>query len=64
MTSVAVIIPYFQKRAGILHRALNSVLQQRLSADTRLEVIVVDDGSPVSARAEVATLPFSPPFIG
>ncbi|TWI62992.1 succinoglycan biosynthesis protein ExoW [Pseudoduganella lurida] len=52
---VAVVIPYFQRRPGILARALRSVAAQE--TDARLDVIVVDDGSPVPADGEVAQLP-------
>ena len=52
----AVVIPYFQIRPGILRRALNSVVAQNLPPDTRVEIIVVDDGSPHPARAETASL--------
>lgn len=58
MIKISVIIPYFQREPGILRRALESVVMQRLPADYEVEVIVVDDGSPVSAQAET----FSPPF--
>ncbi|TWI46025.1 succinoglycan biosynthesis protein ExoW [Pseudoduganella flava] len=53
--TVAVVIPYFQRRPGILARALRSVIAQ--TAHARLDVIVVDDGSPVPAADEVAQLP-------
>jgi succinoglycan biosynthesis protein ExoW len=56
LLTVAVVIPYFQTRAGILSRALNSVLAQKLPPDTRVEIIVVDDGSPHRARAEIGVL--------
>ncbi|HUY68305.1 MAG TPA: glycosyltransferase family 2 protein [Alphaproteobacteria bacterium] len=62
MTSVAVIVPYFQKKPGILHRALVSILYQRLPAEVEVEVIVVDDGSPVLAKTEIEGLGFGPPF--
>lgn len=47
---ITVIIPFYQKTPGILARALLSVARQTTPCD---EVIVVDDGSPVSARSEV-----------
>jgi succinoglycan biosynthesis protein ExoW len=62
MTAVAVVIPYFQRRAGILRRAVTSILQQRLAIDTRVEIIVVDDGSPVPARTEIEALDIASPF--
>jgi succinoglycan biosynthesis protein ExoW len=52
---VAVVIPYFQRRPGILARALRSVAAQQAAA--QLDVIVVDDASPVPAAEEVAQLP-------
>ncbi|MBB3117077.1 glycosyltransferase family 2 protein [Pseudoduganella violacea] len=52
---IAVVIPYFQREAGILAKALRSVFAQTVAAD--LDIIVVDDASPVSARSELAQLP-------
>ncbi len=49
---VAVIIPYFQRRSGILRKAIGSVLDQRGAPE--LHVIVVDDSSPVSALDETS----------
>lgn len=51
---VDVIIPYFQRRSGILRAALASVAGQQVPA--RLRVWIVDDGSPVPATLEVADL--------
>lgn len=59
---VAVIIPYFQKRSGILRRALSSALEQRLPPDTAVDIIIADDGSPAPARAEAEALPFPPTY--
>jgi succinoglycan biosynthesis protein ExoW len=52
---VAVIIPYYQEKAGILRRAVNSVLDQEMNDP--IEIVVVDDGSPVSAQQELEGLP-------
>lgn len=49
---IAVVIPYFQRRPGILARALRSVAAQTIEA--HIDVIVVDDDSPVAARDELA----------
>lgn len=49
-TSVAVIIPFFQRSAGLLKRALTSICGQR--GRFRVTVIVVDDSSPVPAEHE------------
>lgn len=61
MIKVSLIIPYYQKREGILRRALTSVLDQEISEGIQVEVIVVDDGSPVPAETEVAGLQFAEP---
>lgn len=54
MRKVAVVIPFFQRQPGLLVRAVESVAVQRLPADCRVEVIVVDDSSPVAAADELA----------
>jgi succinoglycan biosynthesis protein ExoW len=59
---VAVVIPFFQRKPGILRRALNSVAAQRLPAGWSVEVIVVDDGSPCPAEDEVLGLDFGDTF--
>lgn len=51
--AIAVVIPYFQREAGVLQKALASIAAQQLRP---VEVIVVDDSSPVPARDEVAAL--------
>ena len=63
MTTIAVIIPYLQRRQGILRRALTSLLQQKLPAGVaRVDIVVVDDGSPVPARGEIDGLDIAAPF--
>lgn len=57
---VCVVIPYYQRRAGILSRALHSVFAQRLAQDVC--VIVVDDGSPIPAEEEIKGLSMPPHF--
>jgi len=54
MSDIAVIIPFYQRQSGILNRAINSVCAQRLPPDDRVEIIVIDDASPLSARDELA----------
>jgi succinoglycan biosynthesis protein ExoW len=49
---ITVVIPYFQRQAGILRRALASVAAQRDCPLPR-HVVVVDDASPVSAASEL-----------
>jgi succinoglycan biosynthesis protein ExoW len=48
--TVAVVIPFFQKTAGVLLRAVESVLAQTFQ---HYHVLVVDDGSPIHARTEL-----------
>lgn len=54
MKKITVVIPYFQRERGILSRALMSALAQQGSF--KLEILVVDDASPVPAREEIASL--------
>ena len=56
MGKIVVIIPFFQRQAGLLARAVDSVLAQRLGPDWRVEIIVVDDASPTPVREELAHL--------
>ena len=58
---LSVIIPYFQRESGILKRALESILRQNV-AGLFVDIIVVDDGSPVSAQSEILDFVFAPPF--
>ncbi|MEA3639818.1 MAG: glycosyltransferase family 2 protein [Lamprobacter sp.] len=51
---VAVLIPYYQRRAGILSNTVRSVLAQQGFDD--YQIIVVDDGAPVPARDELKDL--------
>ena len=51
---ISVVIPYFQRDAGILRRALASVMRQQ--GVEQIAVVIVDDASPVPASAELATL--------
>jgi succinoglycan biosynthesis protein ExoW len=51
---IAVIIPFYQRTRGLLIKAVESVFRQQDASDVR--IIVVDDGSPVKAREELAGL--------
>jgi succinoglycan biosynthesis protein ExoW len=55
LSGVAVIIPYYQVRPGLLRNALTSVFQQEGIA--RPFVYVVDDASPAPSEAELSDLP-------
>lgn len=56
LTSVVVIIPYFQREKGILLRAVESVLEQQMPSAVALRVLVIDDASPIPAETELADL--------
>ncbi|PCI48991.1 MAG: hypothetical protein COB49_05295 [Alphaproteobacteria bacterium] len=51
---LSVIIPFFQKKTGLITKAVQSVFNQQNFDD--FDIIVVDDGSPVSAKEELASL--------
>lgn len=53
---VAVIIPFYQREAGILRRAMDSVYAQRLPEDVSLHVFIIDDSSPQSPAADLEGL--------
>lgn len=57
---LAVIIPYYQREAGILRRALLSVSRQALPPGLSVEVMVVDDSSPAAVEPELVGLPLVP----
>ena len=52
---IAIIIPYYQREAGILRRALDSVRQQENAPS--FQVYIVDDSSPSPVEAELENLP-------
>jgi succinoglycan biosynthesis protein ExoW len=54
MSKVSVVIPYFQRREGILRNTVLSALRQKTDATVR--VLVVDDQSPVPARTELSEI--------
>lgn len=54
--TIAVIIPFFQRKSGILAKALVSIAAQHYPADS-IYVLVIDDCSPLSAEAELQTCP-------
>lgn len=51
---IAIIIPYYQKKAGILRKAVLSALIQHIKAP--ITIIIVDDASPIPAETELADL--------
>jgi succinoglycan biosynthesis protein ExoW len=50
---LAVIVPYFQRKADILRRCLISIFDQQLRSAISIHVIVVDDTSPWPAKEEL-----------
>ena len=50
--NLSIIIPFYQKEAGILSRAIRSVLSQ--TSTIAKKIIVIDDESPISAESELA----------
>lgn len=54
--TVAVVIPFFQKKEGILRRAIVSVLEQRLPVDIKVHVFIIDDSSPISPEHDLINL--------
>jgi succinoglycan biosynthesis protein ExoW len=55
MKEIAAVIPYYQTKPGILRRSISAVLKQ--DASLNLQVVIVDDASPVPASAELDGLP-------
>lgn len=53
---IAVIIPFFQRKSGVLARSLASVAAQNYAADS-IYVLIVDDGSPLPAAQELRDHP-------
>ena len=48
---IAVIIPFFQRKTGILARALASIANQNYPGDS-IYVVIINDGSPISPAEE------------
>jgi succinoglycan biosynthesis protein ExoW len=62
VTTIAVVIPYFQRDAGILLQALDSVAAQQLPAGVRVKIVIVDDQSPHPLEKELKDFAVSPLF--
>lgn len=62
MPIISVVIPYYQRESGILSRALRSIRDQELPEGWLVEVIVIDDGSPLAASEEIVGIEFGPKF--
>ncbi|QJR02119.1 glycosyltransferase family 2 protein [Sphingobium yanoikuyae] len=57
---IAVIIPYFQRERGILQQALRSIVAQTFTAPTEVELLIIDDSSPIPAQDELADMELPP----
>ena len=53
---IAVIIPFYQREAGILRRAMDSVYAQCLPEGVSLHVFIIDDSSPQSPATDLEGL--------
>jgi len=62
MPIIAVVIPFYQVEPGILLGAIESVFRQRVPSGTTVDIIVVDDASPVKGRDEIGNLVPPPGF--
>src|SRR5437867_5669970 len=51
MATVSVIVPFFQRQPGLLSNAIKSVCRQTI--DGSVDVLVVNDESPVNPDAEI-----------
>lgn len=56
--SIAVVIPHYQRKPGLLCNALRSVFAQTVTE--KVIAIVVDDGSPSPATEDIASMPDLP----
>lgn len=56
MIKIAIIVPYYQREAGLLRRALETVYAQDVGEDVAVEVIVVNDESPSAPAPEIEGL--------
>ncbi|TAM99092.1 MAG: glycosyltransferase family 2 protein [Rhizobiaceae bacterium] len=59
---IAVVIPYFQRKPGILRSAVDSVLAQELPDGVAVELVIVDDESPLPPQRDLGGIDLPPPF--
>ena len=62
VSKVAVVIPFYQEKPGILRRAVESVLRQQVGQSVGVCVFIVDDISPVPVADEIDGLNLPPGF--
>ncbi len=56
MKHLAVIIPFYQKKSGLLRNAVNSIFFQENIDGLRITIIIVDDESPIKPDKELLNL--------
>jgi succinoglycan biosynthesis protein ExoW len=56
MVRIGVVVPFYQRQAGLLRKSLASVLGQDLPDHAHLVIVVVDDESPFPPDGDLATL--------
>ncbi|WP_159586511.1 glycosyltransferase family 2 protein [Chelativorans xinjiangense] len=61
-TRIAVVIPYFQREPGILRRSVDSVIAQDLPDGIDVNIVIVDDESPLPAQRELDDLDPPAPY--
>ncbi len=61
---ISVVIPYYQEQPGILVRALKSLYAQDIGGETLLDVIIVNDASPVDPIIDVQAAGAPPANVG
>lgn len=53
MKTLSVVIPFFQRKPGVLGKTLQSLEAQTIPQGWQLRAVLIDDGSPLPARQEV-----------
>ncbi|MFP3363172.1 glycosyltransferase family A protein [Pseudoalteromonas sp. SIMBA_148] len=53
--NIGVVIPFYQRKQGILAKALYSIATQQVKG-TQFTIVIVDDGSPTPAEEELASI--------
>lgn len=50
---IAIIVPFYQEKQGILTRCLSSIFQQTLDAAHQVRIVIVDDESPIDPIEDI-----------
>jgi succinoglycan biosynthesis protein ExoW len=59
MKHLAIIIPFYQKKLGLLRNAVNSIFFQENIDDLKITIIIVDDQSPIQPEKELLNLEYT-----